>query len=332
MVVARLGSLGQISIYNKLGTANIVVDVVGYFSAVPVAAFGFDLGPYTGVNQQPYQNCCTDAQINSQLAVLKGKSQWVKTNGIRGGQENIPKLAKAMGFKVVASAYFADPKKDPQGEAQEIAQLEKVINAGYADVAEVGSEAVWHNFYTGAQIGALINKVRCDTTPAGAPACSGRPGVMYGAAEPDALYTGIYDVPARHADMDAIAAASDVIIVNIPPFNYGDTIDFSLTDVKARYANMQKVYGKPVIIGETEWPTACAATPCADDRVTPENAARWFFMYEDWVRSAGVMGFWYEAFDNPWQAPFDSDGIGSHWGVWDKDMVLKPGMEGGFSF
>ena len=330
--------------------------------------FGLDFGPYTQAGQGPGGPQYPDAkQILSLLGMLRGKAFWVKLAGSRGGLEPAPQIAKKLGFRVAEAAYLACPgppapcssdgTDHSTDNTAEIAQLEQNISAGYVDIAVVGSEPVWHDQfgYSGADVAALINKVRCDTSiPANNPGtifqCSGRPGVAYTTVEPDKLLrqgspTGIYGA----ADVAAEMQASDLYVANIPPWNYGDTIDQAMPDVESRYSvitnfwNNNRKTGTPsgaVYIGETEWPSSCdpyavlAGQPlnsCNDPRgANPTNEARYFHDFEAWARTNSRGSFYYEAFNSPWEGPYDQ-GYGAFWGVFDEAGLLKWGMLGGFT-
>jgi exo-beta-1,3-glucanase (GH17 family) len=301
------------------------------------AVFGMDFEPFTLPGQSPIGGAIPDdAQLKSLLGVLRGRTAWLKTSGSSAAQERIPCLAHAMGFKVAATA-FLNGNADDQAE---LGRLEANISAGCVELAVVGNEAVWHELLSGTQSATYIKQVRCDTTPPSRPPCSGRPGVMYGAAEPDELYrAGSPGQKYGAADVEAEMAASDIFLTNIPAFNYGDTLAAAAADVPSRYQAISQVATRltrthaRAWIGESEWPSGCEqfghADWCKDPRATPTSAAAYFKQFETWAGSAGVHTFYYEAFDNAWAGRFDL-GYGNHWGVFDASGKLHQGFEQGF--
>ena len=61
-----------------------------------------------------------------------------------------------------------------------------------------------------------------------------------------------------------------------------------------------------------------------------ENAAFYFKNFVSWATSENVNTFYFEAFDEPWKADYEGP-QGAHWGVWDEDGNLKPGMQAVFN-
>lgn len=57
-----------------------------------------------------------------------------------------------------------------------------------------------------------------------------------------------------------------------------------------------------------------------------ENASFYFLNLISWGRAEGVSYFYFEAFDETWKAIYEGP-QGAHWGVWDKNGNLKPGMK-----
>jgi exo-beta-1,3-glucanase (GH17 family) len=288
-----------------------------------------DFEPFTQAGQSPVGGSSPgDGQIRSLLSLLQGRTLWIKTAGSSSGQERIPCIAKSMGFSVAAAAYL----NGQSGDAAEISHLEANIRQGCVDVAVVGSEAVWHEYYGGVQAASYINQVRAAT--------AGSANVMYTTAEPDELYrAGSPGHKYGAADVQAEMAASDIYIANIPPFNYGDSLNAAIPDVNARYGAISAVARSNtrthanVWIGETEWPSGCDpfGNPgwCHDARVNPANAASYFQQFEGWAAMARANTFYYEAIDNVWAGQYDQ-GYGNHWGIFDNAGNLKPGFQQGF--
>jgi hypothetical protein len=79
-----------------------------------------------------------------------------------------------------------------------------------------------------------------------------------------------------------------------------------------------------VIVSETGWPSEGNAAGGAVP--SPKNAAFFFLNFVSWARAYNIDYFYFEAFDESWKAAYEGP-QGAHWGVWDKDGILKPGME-----
>ena len=81
---------------------------------------------------------------------------------------------------------------------------------------------------------------------------------------------------------------------------------------------------KDVIVSETGWPSGGDVIGSAVP--TQENAAFYFKSFIAWAHANKVPYFYFEAFDESWKAKYE--GVqGAHWGIWDKEGHLKPGME-----
>jgi hypothetical protein len=80
--------------------------------------------------------------------------------------------------------------------------------------------------------------------------------------------------------------------------------------------------GKQVIV-ETGWPSA--GDSCGRAVPSMANANAYLKNFLSWANSRGVKYYYFEAFDELWKVRSEGS-VGSHWGVWDQNGVLKPGM------
>ena len=122
--------------------------------------------------------------------------------------------------------------------------------------------------------------------------------------------------------------ACDILMPNYYPFWEGVSIDNSIATLDSWHKMLVNVSGgRQIIVSETGWPsegnTMGSAVP------SPENAKRYFVGFLDWAKDNNVPYFYFDAYDEPWKAA--NEGLlGAHWGIWDKDGKMKPGMEEGF--
>lgn len=271
-------------------------------SPVFAPVFGFDFSPFT-VGDRPGDDV-PDSRITSLLGVLKGRSAWVKIGSVTGGEANVPRIAKSMGFKVAATAYLSG---DAAHDTPEVQQLEADINAGYVDLAMVGSEAVWIHAITAEALATEMDTVRSDI----------KARVPVATVEPDQAW---FDHP-------ILAQHADVVVANITPFSFHVPYDHALAWFKDRYAKLQQLSGRTVYVGETEW--ASAGGDFGGSIANQYYATHYFAAIEHWARPNHVGVFYFEAFDEPWLSSTDSK-YGPHWGVFTSAGVLKSGMEDGF--
>ena len=130
--------------------------------------------------------------------------------------------------------------------------------------------------------------------------------------------------PAHPAVVDAV----DRVLVNCYPYWEGVAVDQALPMVHGWHQQVVAAAGgKRVVISETGWPsdgdTVGHAVPSA------ENAAFYFLNFVSWAEANDVEYFYFEAFNETWKAQHEGP-QGAHWGVWDKDGELKPGMQAVF--
>jgi hypothetical protein len=120
----------------------------------------------------------------------------------------------------------------------------------------------------------------------------------------------------------------DFILANFYPYWEGVDVNAAAAWLHSRYQRMVAVAsGKEIIVSETGWPSG--GNTIGDAVPSPENAAFFFKNFISWARAEGLEYFYFEALDEPWKSAYEGP-QGAHWGVWDKDGNLKPGMEAVF--
>jgi exo-beta-1,3-glucanase (GH17 family) len=120
-----------------------------------------------------------------------------------------------------------------------------------------------------------------------------------------------------------VAAHCDVMMINIYTFYGGVAIGNNqainnLRDAYVRFVN--RYPGKPIVIGETGWPSAPADK--AIKEAVPGLANEEVY-YRQIIGNASHLGdtFLYEAFDEPWGP--GGNVWGPHWGLWDQNRKPK---------
>jgi len=270
--------------------------------------FGVDFSPYT-VGDGPGA-AVPDSRIQTQLAALRGKTQWIKIAGVTGGLADVPQIAHGMGFHVAAAAYVNTDAKFNQAEYD---QLLADVRAGYIDLALIGSEAVWDHFMGANDLAARMNQFRSDIRAFSR--------IPVATVEPDQAWL----------DNPVLGTNTDVVVANVTPFSFAVPYGQALGWFQQHYYALANRYHKPVFVGETEWPSDggafCGRTSCAVANAA--NAAGYFAAIEHWARPRGINVFYFEAFDEPWLQQADSK-YGPHWGIFTSAGQMKPGMDQGF--
>ena len=121
-----------------------------------------------------------------------------------------------------------------------------------------------------------------------------------------------------------VAPYCDVIMVNIYPFYGGVSIsnNQAIDNLINAYRDIfiPKYPGKPIVIGETGWPSAPSNQP--SNQAVPSLANEETFIKQV-IANAPNLGdtFLYAAFDEPWGP--GGNAWGPYWGLWDQNSVPK---------
>jgi exo-beta-1,3-glucanase (GH17 family) len=267
----------------------------------PPPVYGLGFSAYTGVQDPNLGFILTETQIKERLEIIAPYTAWIRTFGSSLGMEHAAETAYELGLLTAVGAWLDG---DDATNDEEMNNLISAAQAGFVDLAIVGSETIYRGDLTVDELIGYIERFRLAV-----------PGVPVTTAE-------TYDVWLHNADLiDAV----DVVMANYYPYWEGIHIDQAMSYVHNRHQMVVvKAEGKNVIVSETGWPsegdTIGQAVP------TPENAVFYFLNFVSWASAEGVDYFYFEAFDEPWKAKYEGP-QGAHWGVWDEDGNLKDEME-----
>jgi glucan 1,3-beta-glucosidase len=130
-------------------------------------------------------------------------------------------------------------------------------------------------------------------------------------------------VKAHAAQGLQIAPHCDLVMVNIHPFFAAVPVGEAVhANLDASYRRLVEIYaptGKPIVIGETGWPSAGPAIGRAVPG--PANQARFIRDVVRYARTQSLGVFLFEMFDEPWKA--EAEGVGPHWGLFGRDGRAK---------
>ena len=120
-----------------------------------------------------------------------------------------------------------------------------------------------------------------------------------------------------------VAEHCDVVMVNIHPFFAPAAVEQAvLSNLGGSYRRLAELYsqtGKPIIVGETGWPSA--GTPNGPAVPGLENQKKFIRDLFRYARSNAVGVFVFEMFDEPWKT--ETGEVGPHWGVFDSHGRAK---------
>jgi len=268
----------------------------------PRKIYGLDFGPYTREGQDPNLGAVvSEAQVRDLLSEVAPYTEWVRTYGCTHGLENVARVAHELGLKVAVGAWLGP---NLSANEEQISSLIDIAQRGEADLLVVGSEVMLRHDLTEAQLVQYMERVKSAVT-----------GLPVATAD---TYQELLDHP-------SVMAACDVVMPNYFPFWGGVSIGSAVNWVDLRHQQVVAAAGgKPIIISESGWPSH--GSPVGNAVPSPGNASAHLSSFIDWAEGEGVGYFYFEAFDEPWKSKYEGD-VGSHWGIWDSQGNLKPGME-----
>lgn len=270
---------------------------------------GFSFSPYHRPGQDPTTGFQADReQVRELVGKLSRYASWIRFYGTSDDLYQGAIEAKAKGLNVVASAWIGpSPAADAENERQ-IARLVSLVNSGVADIATVGSEVLLRGDQTSNDLVAMIEKVRSKIT------------------QPVPVTTAeTYGVLLAHPE---VIDACDIVFFNVFGFWEGVALEDATCHFDSAYQQLLAASnGKPLVCSETGWPSQ--GLPFGDAIPSEENAAKYFAQFTSYADSKGLEYFYLEFVDQPWKT-LEPGGVGPHWGVFDGDLCLKPGMSSGF--
>ena len=142
---------------------------------------------------------------------------------------------------------------------------------------------------------------------------------------PDNNPVATADVYEKLLEHPAVIAACYVVLPDYYPYWEGVSVNTAIATLHRQHQLVvAAAQGKLVIVSETGWPgggnVLCNAVP------SPANASLYSLNFVSWAPANKVSYSYFDALDEAWKANHGEGPQGAHWGVWDKDGVLKPGM------
>jgi exo-beta-1,3-glucanase (GH17 family) len=188
--------------------------------------------------------------------------------------------AAPLGLQVIPGCFLNNSSNDDEEVSALISTLNTNQNATNIPFALVGSEAVSEQGVTPSELIARINQVRIAT----------------GNQVPIATA----EFPQTWIQNPNLANAADVILVNIYPYYNGIAIDQAVNYLITQFNLVKSAYpNKPIMIGETGWPSAGATIGAAAASVQNEETYVTQVLSQTYSNGIGVLIF--EAFDEAWK-------------------------------
>ncbi len=285
---------------SAFGSFQINTEIKGLVTNSIKYKVGYNFSPYKD-GQDP--NKCieiSEEQIEERLDIITPYTDKIRTFSMTHGLEDIPRLAKKRGLKVVAGAWIDGDLKTNE---EEIEGLIKAIKEGYVDVAAVGNEVLLRNDTTVTKLIEYINKVKKVAKPLNVPVTT-------------------VDVYSNYNKYPELVSAVDVIYANMYPFWEAKSLDIAMWSLNNEYEKLLKnSQGKKVVVSESGWPSA--GSPIGKAVPSLANATKYFINFVSWARALNIEYYYFSAFDEKWKKEAT---VGPHWGNFDSSGNLKPGM------
>ena len=241
----------------------------------------------------------TPEQIDTDLRLLKTRTNCIRTYGLTQGLDAVPAVARALGMRVKLGVWLT--RDDSPTQTHNRAQIDRGLQLAeqFRDVVDllvVGNEVLLRRELTQAQLGQQLRYAKARSPV-------------------PVTYADVWEFWQRNA---ALAQHVDVVTVHVLPYweDKPVAVNLAVAHVRAIAAQMQREFApKPVWVGETGWPAAGRQRAGAVPGVVEQTR-----FVRELLLSAQQAPFGYnliEAFDQPWKRSFEG-AMGGYWGLFDQ--------------
>lgn len=259
---------------------------------------GFSFSPMQRYNDPTQGLLPTEADIDKDLALLKGKTHAVRTYTVEGSQAAVPRLAAQYGINVALGGWIG---KDLKKNDEELARLLDILMKNQRNVVRVivGNESLLRTDVTIAQLSQYLDKVRKQVN------------VPVSTAEP-------WHIWLEHPEL---AKHVDYIAVHILPYWENLDVDYAISFVQEKMQKLQATFpDKKIVISEVGWPSRGATRGAA--KASLANQARFLRYFLNVAERQDYTYYIMEAFDQPWKTKIEG-AAGDSWGGYRADRTLK---------
>lgn len=245
------------------------------------------------------------AQIEADLAVLAAETKCVRTYSSVRGMAALPPIARRLGLRVLLGIWIgSDPRANEEDLATAIAIARR--DRDVIDAIVVGNEVLLRREQPVEVLREYLGRVRRET-------------------DLPVTYADVWEFWRRGA---ALADAVDFITIHILPYWEDDpvAVEAALQHLRDVHAQMQREFpGKPLLIGETGWPTQGRQREGARPGVV--NAARFVREFVAYASAHELPYNIIEAYDQPWKRAAEGT-VGGYWGLFDAAGRPKYPLQG----
>ncbi len=258
---------------------------------------GFAFSPFRSNEDPTHFQMPTDEEIDSDLALLQGKVNAVRTYSVAGTLADVPALAEKHDINVAIGAWL-DSHRDKNEE-----QLQAAIGLANSHINVVrvliGNEVLLRGDLPIEELEKDLDRAR---------AAIGQP---VSTAE-------VWHVWLAHPEL---AAHVDFIAVHLLPYWEGVPVDKAVEYSLTQYKRLQKAFPhKQIVVAEIGWPSRGRTHESAV--ATVANEALFLRRFLRVAEKQQIVYYVMEAFDQPWKAYLEG-AVGSYWGVYDVNRQPK---------
>lgn len=257
--------------------------------------------PYYGKEQSPFVKgtVISHTQIEYDLKVLAQTSQCVRIYSVNQGLDYVPQAAARIGMKVLLGAWIGWSTTD---NLQEVGLATDLANQYPETVIGliVGNEVLLRGEQTEKNLASYIALAKRNT-------------------KVPVTYADVWEFWLKHP---ALESSVDFITVHILPYweDEPQSIDQAVHHVDAVMNKFTETFHKPILIGETGWPSAGrhrnASVPSS------VNQARYLREFLQRAQEAKWHYNLIEAVDQPWKRQLEG-AVGGYWGLYDVSLQAK---------
>ncbi len=245
----------------------------------------------------------SEADIDSDLALLANKVHAVRTYSMLKGQDKIPELASKYNLNVTLGAWIDGNLEKNRVEIDTLIRVAQENNPRVIRLM-VGNEVILRDEIPKS---ALIDYIREVKKVANRPVSTSE----------------TWDVWLKNPDLvDEV----DFIAMHILPYWEGIAAEDAVDYAFERYHEVAKAFpNKPIIITEVGWPSD--GQPFKHSEASVSNQARFLREFLNRADAEKVTYYIVEAFDQPWKKSIEGS-AGAYWGIFNADRQPKYPMDG----
>ena len=273
----------------------LLSDIQIEWQPVPEVIRGVAFSPFRDCQNPHWGPFPSVAQVQEDLLLMRHMGNAVRTYSSMDVQGQIPALAHDLGLRVVAGAWLGPDKEKNEAEIEALIELVRQ-DVGIESVI-VGNEVLLRGDLTEAELIAYIERVK---TAVDVPVTTAETiGHLYSHPE--------------------LIAAVDYVLVHIYAFWDGVAIENAAQHTLNMFHLTQDIaQGKPVVIGETGWPSKGPTNGTAIASI--ENEQRFWHEFLTLAQQENIEFFSFAVFDELWKT---EGGVGPYWGMLDSERRNK---------